>query len=787
MYMNILKKDLKRKKTMNIILLLFIAISAMFTSSSVNNIITVMDGLDNYFEKAGMSDYFLLATEKDGESSLEKIIKNEKSVEKYRKESGIVLSSENFKKNGKNALNFSNSALVIPVSQAKLKYFDSDNNEITEVKKGEIMLTSFCARNSDLKIGDKFEVKWGDVSIEVKFAGILKDALFGSEMMGNPRFLLNDEDYEKLNSDKSAPGYGIGIYYVDTNNEKSFTNAIADDPTIIFDASLSLVRTTYVMNIMVAGLLLIISVCLILVSFVVLKFTIGFTIAEEFREIGVMKAIGIKNNYIRCLYLVKYLGISIVGAFIGFFAGIPFGKMLLSGVSQSMMIENEKTVFINILCCIAVVAIILLFCFSSTSKIKNMSPIDAVRNGQTGERFKKKSPLSLGKSHLSSTLFLPVNDILSNKKQFGIITLVFTFCVMLVIILANTANTLTSDKLLFLFGTTPSDVYYSNAEKITKVIAGEQTLDEGIEDIEKTLEENNMPADVHVETMYKLPVTFKGKKDKIMFQQCKVTKAYEYTYDEGTPPKYKNEIALSKPAAEKIGAKIGDSVNMTINGKEDEYIITALFQSFNQLGESGRLHEDAPTVDKEISSAMSFQIDFNDKPDDETIKERIEKLKTIFDTDKIFDKAEFVKDCTGAADIINGVKNLVLIMSVIIIAMISILMEKSFISKEKPEIALMKALGIKNSTIISVHTLRFVIISFTASIIAAAVSTPITKFAVDPIFAMMGAVSGVEYAFKPLETFLIYPVISIAAASLGAFFTALSTHTIKASDTSNIE
>ena len=41
MYLNILKKDLKRKKAMNIILLLFIILATMFVSSSVNNIINV--------------------------------------------------------------------------------------------------------------------------------------------------------------------------------------------------------------------------------------------------------------------------------------------------------------------------------------------------------------------------------------------------------------------------------------------------------------------------------------------------------------------------------------------------------------------------------------------------------------------------------------------------------------------------------------------------------------------------------------------------------------------------
>ena len=61
------------------------------------------------------------------------------------------------------------------------------------------------------------------------------------------------------------------------------------------------------MDMIVAFVVLVLSVCLMIVSFAVLKFTITFTVTEEYREIGVMKAIGITDFKIRSLYLVKYL------------------------------------------------------------------------------------------------------------------------------------------------------------------------------------------------------------------------------------------------------------------------------------------------------------------------------------------------------------------------------------------------------------------------------------------------------------------------------------------------
>ena len=115
------------------------------------------------------------------------------------------------------------------------------------------------------------------------------------------------------------------------------------------------------------------------------------------------------------------------------------------------------------------------------------------------------------------------------------------------------------------------------------------------------------------------------------------------------------------------------------------------------------------------------------------------------------------------------------------------LIERSFISKEKAEIALQKAMGFTNGSVIFTHVLRFLIITALSVGIAALQSVPATKLAMDPLFGLLGAVSGLDYAVDPAETFVKFPVILLAAVAIGVFLTALSTNRIKASDTADIE
>lgn len=788
MFFHILKKDLKRKKTMNVILLLFVILSAMFASSSVNNIITVTGGIDYFFDKAGISDidYFMLTMSKGQEDGLTAKLESEPAITEINREIALYNTAENFTVNGKRVLEYDNASMVQSVASSYINFFDADDNVIESVPKGSFYMTNRFAENYGAKPGDKFEISVGDFTKVLEYKGRAKDAVLGSNFMNNPRIIISDEDFEEYLADESTKNYQGTVFYI-KGDVKLIEQAIANDNTILFDGSASIIRTTYVMEVLVAAMLLVVSVILILIAFVVLRFTIGFTLTEEFREIGVMKAIGIKNRHIRLLYITKYFGISVVGAVIGYFLAIPFGKMMLGSATDSMVLGNDSEVLVGALSAVGVVAVIVLFCYGCTRRIKKLSPIDAVRSGQTGERFRKKSIMSLSKSRLGAGSFLPMNDVVSAPKQYGIMTLIFTVCLLLITILANTANTLRSDKLMFLFGTTTSDLYWANSSKSMDFMAVQGAYEDTVAQMEQDLADLGIPGKVHQETWYKIPAEYNGFKQNITMLWCRETDASDYVYERGTAPQNAHEFATTPQICEKFGFDIGDKVMLTVSGKTEEYLLTAVFQSMDQLGMVGRLHQDAPIVYTDMTSAFSFQIDFDDDPDADTIEERKQILMDYWNTDRIENASEFVNSITGVSDMIASVRDLVLVLTLIIIVLITVMMERSFISKETSEIALMKALGFRDLAIAGQHTARFAIVAVLAGIIASALCLPLTNLIIDPIFGIMGATAGVDYLIKPAEIFLIYPLAVLAAVVLGAFFTALYTKSVKASDVSNIE
>ena len=791
MYLNILKKDLKRKKTMNIILLVFIILATMFVSSSTNNIISVTSALDNYFEMAGAPDFMFATMNKAGIADIDGVISTATAVDSVRSEKIIYASSTELKWNRED-IKFSAGTNVLQSDRdMALNYFLDDGSILKSVKQGNVYITGHSAQSAGINIGDKVTVTVNGISRELRYAGGIKDAVLGSNQMSLARYIINDDDFEAYyKQDYVVENYGGEFVYIesgDTDKLSEELKSLSDYTVIGLDRDF--MKFTYIFDMIGTGLLLVISLILITIAFVVLRFTITFTINEEYREIGVMKAIGISNVKIRGLYLIKYTALSVIGAVIGLILSFPFGEMLKNVWSKTIIISGRNVIIINILCAVLVVTVIMLFCYGCTGKVKRLSPIDAIRNGQTGERFRKKCLIGMSKSRLGAVPFIAVNDIVSSPKRYGIVTLTFVLCLSIMLMLSGTVSTLKSKSLITTFGLADCDVVlFGDSTLGFMADDGRQKADEYLADMEKTLSENGMPANCFSEFIFYLSVKHGENERKVHIYQGINTGMDKYSYLSGTAPQRNGEIAITQITANKLGVGIGDNVTIRTMEGSKEYIITALYQTMYNQGEGVRLYTDENISYVYTNGKSETQIKFTDNPGDDEIQRRIEKITELYpDIDRAVTCGEFVTENVGVAETLDTIKQMVTILSVILTALITVLMERSFIAKEQGEIALMKAVGMRNGGIYAYHTLRFAIVGMVAVIVAVLLAVPFLHIFIDPVFKMMGMELGVEYVFDIPEMYLLFPLVILATTTVSAFLTSLYTRKIKSSDTANIE
>lgn len=793
MYFNILKKDLKRKKTMNIVLLLFIILATMFVSSGLNNVLTVLNGTDYFFDKAGVGDYVIITMGENSVGNISNALDNAECIDDYRVETAVFINQNNVTRTDGTEINStSNVALFQAVDNAKLNIFDKNNEKITEVNEGEVIICGKYMEKNNVETGEYIRIKASDVEIDLKIAGKGKDAFLGSEFMGNYRFLLNKNDYEKLLADETLSKKSMGeIAYIETDDISALHTYTTKIENIMFEGRRSQLSTVYLIEMIAAFIVLILSVCLVIVAFVVLKFSISFTIAEEYREIGVMKAIGLKNGKIRTLYIVKYLIMAVIGGIIGFFASVPFGNMLIMSASNNMVLGNDAGILINIFSSIFTIAVIVMFAYSCTKKIKKLTPIDAIRNGQTGERFKKKSFISLNRTKANPTVYMAVNDILSAPKRFMTVIISFFVCTLFVLVLVNTVSTMKSSALVNLFSVEePSHIYTAASEEFIGDNTSYEKEDykELINEMADEITAEGMPCTVGRHFIYKYKITSKGDEFAGNFFQGINISADEFAYFEGTAPQNINEIAVTPQVSEKINAKIGDTVTVDFGTEKIDCIVTGYFQTMQMMGEMMILSDEAPVSSHYLVGYSMNEIRFTDNPDEKEIEKRKEKISELYNLkdNEVQNAAEFCAGCVGVVPTMEAVQYLLLGITILIVILVTVLVERSFISDEKGQIAMLKALGFKTGDIVKWHSLRFGIAAVIAAILAAVLSIPATDLCITPVFGMMGAIN-IDYNYEPLKIFLFYPLVIFAVTFVTAWLTSLYTKTIKTSEVSGIE
>ena len=782
MYLRILKKDLKRKKTMNAILLIFVILAATFIASSANNLITVSSALDNFSDKADVPDHWFVSTNTEDVERFEAFA--EENGYDYTVSRFIQIEPKNVLIEGKK-FEYSNTLCLSTLGGIHI--FDKNNEEITHVNDGEVWVTNFIftSTENDFHEGGKIRISQNGVEKEFTVKGYTKDALFGSGMVGMTRFLVSENDAKLFDNGESAV---CGSVEVHTDDPAYFDKYNKMEISTILSLYRSMFKIMYLMDILIAAILLVVSVCLIMISMVILRFIIQFTISEEFREIGVMKAIGINNFAIRGLYTVKYFVIALIGTMIGLGLSFPFGQMMIGNVSQKIIISGEDNFLVNIGAAILAGAAVVFFSYFCTRKIRKFSPIDAIRSGETGERFQKKGIFSLGKSHLPAVPFMALNDIFSGIRSYVSMILIFILGTLLVIIPVNTINTLRSDGLITMFNMVESDHVISQELLFNPNEDNKAKVEQQFSEVREMFSENGIDVDVYQEIMFRANIK-KGDKrtNSLAFQGMGGVTTDMYTYLEGTPPQNPHEVALSYLTAGQIDAKIGDDVEIKVGEDTKIYTVTAINQSMNNMGESVRFHQDAELDYDYAAGCFGMQVNYKDRPDQSAFAERKALLEKLYPDANIYTPGGYISYMIGnVADQLDSIKALILGIVLGINALVAVLMVKSFITKEKSEIALLKAIGFKNNSLTLWQTMRIGIVLIVSVLAGALSSLPLSQLIITPIFRMMGAYS-IEYEIRGVEVYLFYPMIVLAVTAAAAFISAQGVRRIASSDISNNE
>ena len=795
MLFHILKKDLQKRKGVNVILFLFITLATVFLSSSVNNILVVNNSIDYFMEYAHVPDVMILTTNAQEKSRLDAFMETSKQdgvIREYGYER-LVPIAEHFvyleKGNYREQLNSEGISIFLGTTGFDfVKVFD-ENGDPFRLHQGEIALPLSFMDKHDLHIGDAISINVNGESKRFVITVKMKDAAFGNDFGGMQRMILSSKEFDAIADTMDC----LGLYSVRTDQKQLFQETVEEQNflSIMHVVTDDMYRMMYSFDMMIAGLLISIGCCLILISMLVLRFTLVFTMEEQYQEIGILKAIGLRDLAIKKIYLIKYLVIVTTGAILGMLLGLPVSGFMIRSVSRNMILESSNTrIGVHIGCALFIILLVFGFCYFCTKKLNRISAVHAIRVGHSGERFQKLRGFRLHRCrHLPVSTYLGMNDILSHSSRY--IVLVITFCIsfILITIPVNTLNTMKSEEMFRKFMLDPQSAVYVRALEKNKggSYTESQRLEEDVEELRMELKEKGYDTRLSVVEMYF--ISFSDQKDgvgkKIMTAQVAGEHGdMEYLdFDEGIAPELENEIAVSKNVLSENGWVIGDSIYGRINGVERKFLITASYTDYMQLGNSVRLNAKLDMYEETLFGYWAVMVDMETDLSQEELAERMNRE---------FPDYEWLSGQTlldrNIGDVQSYLKELLFPMTAMlcaVIMLITLLMERLFITREKGEIAMMKSCGFTYHAICRWQLIRMTCVVAAAMMISIPLSFLSNTFILCPIFAILGADIVIQLDWP--QVFLIYPAILLAGILLATRVAARSIRHIDIHEMNNLE
>ncbi|ERJ10929.1 ABC transporter permease [Haloplasma contractile] len=771
MNLSIVKKDIKRNTSINVVLLLFITLSAFLMSVATMIIIQVFGSIDSMYKVAKPPHFMQMHVGEIDQQEIDQFAEGIDYVEDWQtiEMNNIYGGSIWVIKEDGSSFSMSDSLLDMGWVKQNEQYdllLDMDNQPL-HPGKGNVGVPLILLEEYDIEIGDTVTIKNGDYSKNFVVSSYVRDSQMNTTMASSTRFLINEEDFKDLKANTGEIEYLIEFYFNDPSQASKFqteyeqANLPANGQAITY-AIIRLISG--LSDMMMAIVLVLVSFSLVFVVFLCLRFTILAAMEEEIKSIGTMKAIGMTTKNIRQLYMMKYRMLAILGCSLGYILSIFSTRLFTSHIKETFGAPKVTTfsIIVPILTVLIVYSLEVHFSKRVLKKIKRISVIEALISGGTqshkkGSNLSRYMPLTKMKTR-SVDLALAIKQVLVKIRTWFVILFVMAIATSIVLIPVNLLNTFDSPDFITYMGQSRNDIVIS--------VNQSESLKERYKQISTILSDDEDVKDYSVEARVVYEAINKDE-EWINIHVDHSQGATELQYLEGNSPKNDNEIALSLMNSREMEVNVGESLPMKINGTETTILVTGVYQDVTSGGYTAKMVR--PYTEESVER-YSF---FVNVKDDVAINNKVDTYSNKFGMDvKVTDMEEFVDQTLGGvtAQLAKAVYAVALL-SLLLIALITVLFLKLQTAKEYSQIAIMKAIGFSVLDIRKQYLVKVVMVTFVGILIGTVFANTLGEYIVSALLGMIGlGISNISFIINPLVSYLLFPIAIFAIVILVTWY-----------------
>lgn len=759
MNLKIIWRNLVSSKVISFTMILFIAMASMLLSLATILTINLEGALDQLMLDAKTPHFMQMHSGKLDISKLKTFANHNKNVIDFQvfnflniDNSQIIL--------GENSLANSLQDNGVCVQSKQFDFLLDLNNKVVQPNNGELYVPVCYFKDGTAKFGDKASINGKSFTI----VGFIRDSQMNSTLASSKRFLVSEEDFLQLEPFGNIE-YLIEFRLQDLSQLSAFETAYssaglpANGPALTWP--LFQMISAISDGIMIAVIVLI-AIVVIFIALLCIRFTLLAKIEEDYREIGVMKAIGMRVSDIRKIYLMIYAFMVATGSIVGYLFSLLLQKPLQESIRLNLG-EGGNDTFAWILGIIGMILVFLLICFYvnwNLQRFRKISAVQAIRFGTESLPTYGVGKVRLSESKLISTnLFLGINDVLSRKHLYVTMLVVIILASFIMIVPQNLYHTISEDNFVTYIGVGNCDLRL-DVQQTSQI--DEKTLNIG----------EYMEADSEIES-YALFISkvFQIKLDNGTIENLKVElgdhTVFPLKYIEGRVPIKENEIALSAINAEELEKNIGDRITLVTSSEEKQLIVCGIYSDITNGGKT------AKAVFKDNNTKTIWSVICANLNKKEQMASKIFEYVEHFPYSKVSSIDEYMAQTFGQTlQSVKAASLSAIFVSVVITLLVTLLFMKLLVAKDRYSIAVLRAIGFTNSDIRCQYVWRstFVLVMgiILGTILAGTLGEKLSAIAI----SSFGATT-FQFTINPLSTYLVFPMIlllvALFATILGTF------------------
>jgi putative ABC transport system permease protein len=782
MYGGMIAKDFARNRSVTVVLIVLMMLSVLLATASAGTLVRLIGASSSLMAQADAPDVVQMHAGDYDEQQLQDWVAQRPDVAHHQTMLMLGIDGAALVFDGEpQTASIQQNSLVVPNAERDL-LLDLDNEPITDVTPGTIVLPVIYEVQDGLEVGQSVQITAGDgFSKEFVIAGFARDSIMNPAIASSKRLAVSPGDLEEVAEHTGTVEYLVEFWLQDPDTQmaefkKDYLDSDMPSAGQMVDSATFQLLTT-IGDGMVAAVVILVALLLLVVGALCLRFSFLTAAEQDYREIGVLKAIGVATRDVRRIYLTKYAVLAAIASILGLAGGLALTPLLTRNITRYMgSTPGIVNWLLPILAAIAVFVALVLFVVVLLRRFKRISAVAALSAGATG-RQSGATRLRLHHSRMPVHLRLGTMDVIGRWPTYLLLFFVFAVSTFIMIVPVNSATTATAPDFIHYMGIGPVDLRLDLTH----------TDDTSPEQFSQAVDQ--FEADPDATTLAPMVTTRNDTVDRDGNPTSLYIENGDHTrlpllYADGRAPNSSSEIALSLLALNESGRDVGDTLPVEVDGQIRDLTIVGSYQDITRAGKTAKAS--LPTEGDEVMWYV-IGLELADGADaTEVSQQYADQLApaTIADID------QWRQQTLGpTANLLTVVALVAAIVAVTLAVLMTALFTRMLIARDAGPIAIQRAIGADDAGLRRQYLTRMLLVLVLGVIVGTLAANTIGEILFNLMFevsyggfeALGQGTSRIDFAVRPLLAYVALPAALLSAVTAA---TAVSSRSISSADIS---